>query len=83
MQVWYDGIIVGEYAADLLVQDSILIELKVVRVLDSVHLAQALNYLRTTQLHLCLLINFGNARLEIKRVIWDGKKQGVDADEGR
>jgi GxxExxY protein len=67
--VMYDGIIVGEYTTDLLVEDALLIELKVVKGLDNVHLAQCLNYLKATGLHLCLLLNFGKPCLEIKRVV--------------
>ena len=67
--VIYDGIVVGEYEADLLVNDDILVELKAVRELNNIHRAQCMNYLRATGLKLCLLINFGNPRVEIKRVI--------------
>jgi GxxExxY protein len=67
--VMYDGIIVGEYTTDLLVEDALLIELKAVKGFDDVHLAQCLNYLKATGLHLCLLLNFGKPRLEIKRVV--------------
>jgi GxxExxY protein len=64
----YDGIIVGEYIADLLVESLILVELKQARVLDEVHLAQCLNYLKVTGLRLCLLLNFGKPRVEIRRI---------------
>ena len=67
--VRYDGLIVGEYAADLLVEEAVLIELKTVKTLDSIHSAQYLNYLKATGLRLCLLINLGNPRLEIKRFV--------------
>src|SRR6476620_5035994 len=67
--VRYDGVIVGDYSADLLVERSVLVELKAVRTLDAVHGAQCLNYLKATGLQLCLLINFGNPRLEIKRLV--------------
>lgn len=65
----YDGITVGEYFVDLLVEDAILIELKTVRALDEAHRAQCLNYLRATGRHLCLLMNFGMPRLEVKRIV--------------
>ena len=67
--VHYDGEVVGEYAADLLVEDVILVELKALRSLDSVHLAQCLNYLKVTGLWLCLLLNFGKPRVEVRRVV--------------
>lgn len=71
LKVLYDGVVVGSYTADLLVDDCILIELKAVRELDDIHRAQCLNYLKATGLRLCLLINFGNPRVEIKRIIRD------------
>jgi GxxExxY protein len=67
--VRYDGVTVGEFMADLLVEDVVLVELKAVRTLDNIHLAQCLNYLKATGLSLCLLLNFGRPRLEIKRVV--------------
>ena len=69
--VRYDGIIVGEYATDLLVEDMVLVELKAVMALNNIHRAQCLNYLKATGLRLCLLLNFATPRLEIKRVVRD------------
>ena len=69
--VRYDGVVVGEYAADLLVADCLLVELKAVKAFDDVHLAQCLNYLKATGLNLCLLINFGTPKLEVKRIVRD------------
>jgi GxxExxY protein len=67
--VQYDGVIVGEYTVDLLVDHTVLVELKAVKALDDIHRAQCLNYLKATGLQLCLLINFGNPRLETKRLV--------------
>ena len=69
IRVKYDGIIVGEFVADLLVEDCVLIELKTAKTLDDAHMAQCLNYLKATSLHLCLLINFGSPRVQIKRIV--------------
>jgi GxxExxY protein len=69
LQVWYDGIVVGNYRADLLVEEAVIVELKAVTVLDSRHFAQCMNYLKTTGLTLGLLINFGNPKVEVKRVV--------------
>ena len=66
--VYYDGVAVGEYTADLLVEGVLLVELKAVKELDDIHLAQCLNYLRATKLRLCLLINFGKPKLEVRRI---------------
>jgi GxxExxY protein len=66
--VLYDGVVVGDYAADLLVEASLMVELKCVRAFEQSHLAQCLNYLNATGLRVCLLLNFGAPRLEIKRI---------------
>lgn len=68
IKVHYRDAIVGEFFADLLVEDKILIELKAVSELDSNHLAQALNYLRASKLDICLLINFGKSRVQIRNL---------------
>ncbi len=67
--VHYNGVSVGEYFADLLVEDALLVELKTVKALDDSHRMQCSNYLKATGLRLCLLLNFGKPRLEIKRVV--------------
>jgi GxxExxY protein len=67
--ITYDTTVVGEYFVDLLVEDAVLVELKTVKALDEAHRLQYVNYLKATGLHLCLLLNFGNPRLEIKRVV--------------
>ena len=69
IKVLYQGVIVGDFFADLLVEEKVLVELKTVRNLEDVHTAQCLNYLRATNLRICLLINFGKPKVEIKRVI--------------
>ena len=67
LKVWYDGIVVGEYVADLLVEEVVLVELKAVQGIDPVHAAVCINYLAATKLPLCLLINFGK-RVDVKRI---------------
>ena len=67
--VQYDRIVVGQYAVDLLVEHTVLVELKVAKAIDEILIAQCLNYLKATGLHLCLLFNFGRPRLEIKRIV--------------
>ena len=69
--VHYDGTVVGEYAADLLVEGKVIVELKAVKTLDDVHMAQCMNYLKATGLSVCLLVNFGKPKLEVKRVVRD------------
>ena len=66
--ILYDGVVVGEYLADLVVEGIVLLELKAAASLDPAHVAQCLNYLTATKLPICLLVNFGKARLEFKRL---------------
>ncbi|MCH8887148.1 MAG: GxxExxY protein [SAR324 cluster bacterium] len=67
--VLYRKQVVGDYIADLLVENSVLVELKATKLLDEIHMAQCLNYLRAANLRLCLLINFGRPKIEVKRII--------------
>ncbi len=69
MNVHYEGIVVGEYLADLLVCGSVIVELKAVSALNDVHLAQCLNYLKASNLRLGLLLNFGESKVKVKRVV--------------
>lgn len=66
IKVEFEGIIVGEFAADLWVEERVLVELKAVTMLKDEHMAQALNYLRATGAEIGLLINFGTTKVEIK-----------------
>jgi GxxExxY protein len=61
--------IVGDYVADILVEDSIILELKAQERISEVHKAQTLNYLKATGLKLALLLNFGRKRLESERLV--------------
>lgn len=67
--VKYDGVIVGEYVADLLVNDELLVELKAVENIEKVHLAQCLNYLKATGMRACLLVNFGRSKVQVRRLV--------------
>lgn len=69
IDVVYANEVVGEYVADLLVEGVVLVELKAVKALSDVHMAQCINYLKATGIRICLLLNFGQARLGIKRII--------------
>jgi GxxExxY protein len=64
-----DGSIVGDYVADLLINKNMILELKAVRALDNVHLAQTLAYLRAARLRHAMLINFGAQKLEIRKLV--------------
>ncbi len=69
LKVQYDGVTVGNYFVDILVENEIIVELKAVKGLDDSHMAQCLNYLKATDRKLALLINFGNKSVQIKRVV--------------
>jgi GxxExxY protein len=69
IDVYYDGIIVGLYIADLFVEDILPVELKAAKALDDVHFAQSLNYLRASQSTIGLVINFGTPRVQVKRIV--------------
>ncbi|MGH6934342.1 MAG: GxxExxY protein [Dongiaceae bacterium] len=69
MVVIYRDAIVGEFVVDLLVADEVLVELKAVRSLDDLHVSQCMNYLKATGLKVCLLLNFGKTRIEVKRTV--------------
>lgn len=68
LQIIYDGVIVGEYFADLIIEGVLLIELKTTNGFSDNHKAQCINYLNATKFPLCLLINFGQPRVELKRI---------------
>jgi GxxExxY protein len=69
MTVYYDDEIVGEFCADVLVEDDILLELKSVRRVIKAHEVQLVNYLVATKKDVGLVINFGEQRVEIKRKV--------------
>jgi GxxExxY protein len=80
INIYYDGILVGEYFADILVNDAVLVELKATQEHHDLFTAQCLNYVKETGKPICLLLNFGKPRVEIKRL--RGEKRGA-TDEDR
>jgi GxxExxY protein len=66
VKVMYDGIVVGDYTVDLMVEHEVMVENKAVRAFDDGFSAQCLNYLACTVMPICLLLNFGK-RVEVKR----------------
>ena len=73
--VYYDGQEVGEYNADLLVEDAVIVELKATRTLAPENEAQLLNYVKATMYEVGLLLNFG-PRPQIKRKVYDNERKG-------
>jgi GxxExxY protein len=75
LKVLYHGKTVGDYYADMIVDDKIIVEVKALSDLDPIHEVQLVNYLKATGLHVGLLINFGQS-VKVKRRIF-----GYDVDE--
>ena len=71
IQVQYKGELVGDYFADIVVEDRIILELKAIEKLQPVHEAQLLNYLKATGIQVGLLINFTHPKAEIKRMVFN------------
>ena len=74
IKVSFRGVSVGSFYADLLVEDLIIVELKTVSRLSEQHRAQVINYLNATGIPVGLLINFGNPRIEYRRLIASGNR---------
>ena len=69
LPVYYKGVLVGEYEADFVIEDEIVLELKAVSALTKAHEAQAHNYLAATGLRLAILLNFGAESFQQKRIV--------------
>ncbi len=67
--VYFQGKVIGQYFADILVDNKLILELKTTDVITNVHIAQVLNYQRATGLKLGLILNFGKPRFEYKRLV--------------
>jgi GxxExxY protein len=70
IKVRYKGVVVGEYQADLLVEDQVIVELKVAKEYQPADEAQLLNELKATGIKVGLLINFGRTKVEFKRFVY-------------
>lgn len=69
MPLFYKGESIGTRRVDFFVDDKIMVEIKAIVQLEDVHLAQAINYLEAYKMEIGLLINFGNTKLQFKRVM--------------
>src|SRR5438128_2412515 len=70
IRVEYKGVVIGEYSADLLVNDSVMVELKVASDYDTRDEAQLLNELKATNIKVGLLVNFGRTKVRFKRLVF-------------
>jgi len=75
LEIIYYGRNVGNYIADIVVDDRILLELKTVEKITDIHVAQTMNYLKITKMKLGIILNFKNYKLEYKRVILEKVKK--------
>ncbi|MBX3295959.1 MAG: GxxExxY protein [Acidobacteria bacterium] len=69
IKVVFEGVIVGDYFADILVEKTVILELKACERITDIHKAQALNYLKATGIDLALILNFGAKSFEHHRLI--------------
>ena len=78
LAVWFRGIKVGDFRADIVVEDKILLELKAARAIERSHEAQLLHYLRSSEIEVGLLLNFG-LRAQFRRLVFanERKKPGT------
>ena len=84
IDVYYDGVVVGEYFADLIVENAIIIELKAAKCILPEHEAQVLNYLKATRIEVGLILNFG-PKAEFSRKAFDNNRKnyhGIQMEPG-
>jgi GxxExxY protein len=83
IKVSYKGHIVGEYIADILVEERIIVEIKTVDKLEKIHEAQLLNYLKATGVRVGLLVNFRHSKAEVKRLVLDLSEDSASQSTNR
>jgi GxxExxY protein len=76
LPVWFRGHKVGEFRADMMVENSVLLELKSARSLEPAREAQLLHYLKSTDVEIGMLLNFG-ARPQFRRLIFDNDRKKI------
>jgi GxxExxY protein len=72
--VFFRGVELGEFRADIIVESSVMVELKAVRTLDQSHEKQVINYLRATKIEVGMLFNFG-PRAQVRRLVLDNERK--------
>ena len=70
IKIYYDNEIVGNYIADIIVNDKVILEIKAIKELSNIHEVQLVNYLKATGIEVGLLINFGTS-VQVKRRVMD------------
>jgi len=76
IKVYYDSVLVGEYFADIVVENAVIIELKAVKALHESHSNQLMNYLKATEIEIGLLLNFGEEP-ELARKIFTNDRKNI------
>ena len=76
--VLYEGHVVGEFVADLWVEDAVIVELKSVRAIAQAHEVHLVNYLKATGKDVGLVVNFGESKVEVKRKVRELPPRPVD-----
>jgi GxxExxY protein len=79
INVFYNGKIAGEYFADLIVENKVIIEIKTASVIDKSHEAQLLNYLKATKIEVGLVLNFGQKPEKVRKVFTNKKRSLVES----
>ena len=77
IKVYYDNALVGEYFADIIVDDLVIIELKAVESLHESHSNQLINYLKATEMEVGLLLNFGVEPQLVRKILTNDRKKSV------
>jgi GxxExxY protein len=80
LPVWFRGVKIGSYDADLIVEGIVIVELKASRNLESSHEAQLLNYLRSTEIEVGLLLNFG-PRTQVRRFAFENERKKISVHQ--
>ena len=82
ISVFFRGKVIGDFKADLIANEKVIVELKAVRALALAHEAQLINYLKATNIEVGLLLNFGR-KPEFKRFVYDNKRKNISDDQRR
>ena len=80
IKVYYEGEVVGDYFADLIVDDLVIVELKAAETIHEDHEAQLINYLRATDIEVGLILNFGK-KAEFKRKVFTSARKRTKIDK--
>ncbi len=79
INVFYNGKIAGEYFADLIVENKVIIEIKTASTIDKAHEAQLLNYLKATEIEVGLVLNFGQKPEKVRKVFTNKKTSLIES----